>query len=96
MYVELTVIHNGQQYTLSGEATISGIGSPFKPDDNEFTKVVFKDKTEDELIEWQSRFDWDDKCILETPTEDYEGLYKTLSRIDRSPIIQTFRAVKIK
>ena len=96
MQVELTVIHDGQQYTLKGEATISGIGSLSKPDDNEFTRVTFSDKTEDELIEWQSRFSWDDKCILETPTEEYEGLYKTLSRIDRSPIIQTFRVVKIK
>ncbi len=96
MHVELTVIHNKQRYTLSGEATISGIGSLSKPDDNEFTKIVFVDKTEDELIEWQKPFDWDDKCILETPTEEYEGLYKTLSRIDRSPIIQTFRVVKIK
>lgn len=96
MYVELTIIHNKQQYTLKGEATISGIGSLFKPDDKEFIKVVFADKTEDELIKWQSPFSWDDKCILETPTEEYEGLYKTLSRIDRSPIIQTFRTVKIK
>jgi len=94
MHVELTVIHNGQQYTLKGEATISRIGS--LSNDDEFTRVTFTDKTEDELIKWQSRFSWDDKCILETPTEEYEGLYKTLSRIDRSPIIQTFRTVKIK
>ena len=89
MQVELTVIHDGQQYTLKGEATISAIGS--LSNDDEFTRVTFTDKTEDELIEWQNPFSWDDKCILETPTAEHEGLYKTRSRIDESPIIWLYK-----
>jgi hypothetical protein len=89
MHVELTVIHEGQQYTLKGEATISRIGS--LSNDDEFTRVTFADKTEDELIEWQNPFSLDDKCILETPTEEHEGLYKTRSRIDESPIIWLYK-----
>ena len=86
MHVELTVIHDEQQYTLNGEATISKFGD--LNNDGEFIKAVFGDKTEDRLIKWQKQFSWNDKCKLETPTEVYEGLYKTHSRLDGSPIIQ--------
>lgn len=85
MRVELTVIHNEQQYILNGEATLSKFKS--LENNDEFTKVTFVDKTEDELIEWQSQFNWDDKCRLGTSTEVYEGLYKASSRMDGSLII---------
>ena len=96
MHVELTVIHNEQRYTLSGEAIISELKDVAGTQYTGFIRVTFADKTDDELIEWQKPFDWDDKCILETPTEAYEGLYKTSSRMDRSPIIWHTPIVKIK
>lgn len=97
MFVELTITHEDKDYFIKGTADIESI-KPMRPanelktvDDvlNLFiwTKIIFKTRSIMEMVKWQKPLFANDKCILKVDGEVYEGIYKTHSRIDGSPII---------
>lgn len=88
MQVKLTIIHNGTEYTAEGDARLIPIPSLADPNTYDFFKVIFTDQSIKDVIDQQKSFICcDDKCILDTPNVILNGIYRTYSRIDGSPII---------
>lgn len=99
MFVELTITHKDQDYFIKGTADIKTV-EPVRPTNSNdlktledvlnlftWTKIIFKTRSIMEMVQWQKPLFAQDKCILKVDGEVYEGVYKTHSRIDGSPII---------